>query len=254
MRRDPAAVGRQRRGPGGGVRRLHVAPIRSWRRATMAQLPKSKRWWRHEHVPAIELRSRCTRISGQPRSSAVSTSPSSRPRSMPIIGPNGAGKSTLFNLMTGLHPLTAGSIHLKGRRDQQSGATIDIARAGLARSFQVTNIFANMTVFENIRCGMMWNRGYKYSFWRFAGRQTDLTENCEAILQQTGAHVTAKCAGGAAFLFGPARPRNRHHTGQRCRRHPARRADRRHEPQRDDAGGRPDPHGLRGQDPGDRRA
>ncbi len=102
-----------------------------------------------------------------------------------IIGPNGAGKSTLFNLMTGLHPLTAGSIHLKGR-EISSQAPYDIARAGLARSFQVTNIFANMSVFENIRCGMMWDRGYKYSFWRFAGRQRDLTENCEAILQQTG--------------------------------------------------------------------
>lgn len=102
-----------------------------------------------------------------------------------VIGPNGAGKSTLFNLMTGLHPVTAGSIHLNG--DEITGQPpFDIARAGLARSFQVTNIFANMSVFENIRCGMMWNRGYKYSFWTFANRRRDLNEACEAIMEQTG--------------------------------------------------------------------
>ncbi len=102
-----------------------------------------------------------------------------------IIGPNGAGKSTLFNLMTGLHPVTAGSIFLKGR-DITSNAPYDIAKAGLARSFQVTNIFARMSVFENIRCGMMWSKGYKYSFWQFVNRQRDLSEGCEAIMEETG--------------------------------------------------------------------
>ena len=102
-----------------------------------------------------------------------------------IIGPNGAGKSTLFNLMTGLHPVTAGNIFLKGR-DITSNAPYDIAKAGLSRSFQVTNIFARMSVFENIRCGMMWAKGYKYSFWHFANRQKDLNEGCEAILEETG--------------------------------------------------------------------
>ena len=102
-----------------------------------------------------------------------------------IIGPNGAGKSTLFNLMTGLHPVTAGNIFLKGR-DITNNAPFDIARAGLARSFQVTNIFARMSVFENIRCGMMWSKGYKYSFWHFVTRQRDLREGCEAIMEETG--------------------------------------------------------------------
>jgi len=102
-----------------------------------------------------------------------------------IIGPNGAGKSTLFNLMTGLHPLTAGQISLKGE-EITNKPPFDIARAGLARSFQVTNIFARMSVFENIRCGMMWARGYKYSFWNFANRQRDLNEGCESIMEETG--------------------------------------------------------------------
>ena len=102
-----------------------------------------------------------------------------------IIGPNGAGKSTLFNLMTGLHPVTAGHIFLKGR-DITSNAPYDIAKAGLSRSFQVTNIFARMSVFENIRCGMMWAKGYKYSFWHFANWQKNLTEGCESIMEETG--------------------------------------------------------------------
>ena len=102
-----------------------------------------------------------------------------------IIGPNGAGKSTLFNLMTGLHPLTSGSIHLKGE-DISSKPPFEIARSGLARSFQVTNIFARMSVFENIRCGMFWDRGHKYAFWKLASRQRNLTETCEAIMEQTG--------------------------------------------------------------------
>lgn len=101
-----------------------------------------------------------------------------------IIGPNGAGKSTMFNLMTGLHPLTSGHIKLKGK-EISNKAPYDIARAGLARSFQVTNIFPRMSVFENIRCAMLWNKGYKYSFWQFANAQTELTEACEAIMEQT---------------------------------------------------------------------
>ena len=114
-----------------------------------------------------------------------------------IIGPNGAGKSTLFNLMTGLHPLTAGSIHLRGE-EITNRAPFDIARAGLARSFQVTNIFANLSVFENIRCGMMWDRGYKYSFWKIASRQQDLNEACETIMDQTG--LTTRRAVPAGLL------------------------------------------------------
>lgn len=102
-----------------------------------------------------------------------------------IIGPNGAGKSTLFNLMTGLHPLTEGHVFLKGR-EITSKAPYDIAKAGLSRSFQVTNVFHRMSVFENIRCGMLWARGYKYSFWHFVDRRQDLTEACEAILEETG--------------------------------------------------------------------
>ena len=82
-----------------------------------------------------------------------------------LIGPNGAGKSTLIHLITGYHKLTAGNILL----DNEEISNLDthaINRKGLARSFQVTNIFPRMTVAENIRCGMLWSKNLKYSIFK----------------------------------------------------------------------------------------
>ena len=100
-----------------------------------------------------------------------------------IIGPNGAGKSTLFNLITGKYVPTAGSVHLHGQ-DVSSLKPYQINRMGLSRSFQITNIFPKMTVFENIRCGLLWSMGYKYSFWHLVNRQTGVTERADQILRQ----------------------------------------------------------------------
>ena len=102
-----------------------------------------------------------------------------------VIGPNGAGKSTLFNLVTGRHHVSRGRIELNGE-DITNRTPFDIYRKGLSRSFQVTNIFANMSVFENVRCGLLWNLGYHYSFWQFVNRRRDLRERSESILEQTG--------------------------------------------------------------------
>ncbi len=100
-----------------------------------------------------------------------------------IIGPNGAGKSTLFNLITGKYHPTEGSILLHGEAVDKL-KPYEINRRGLSRSFQITNIFPKMTVFENIRCGLLWTMNYKYSFWHLVDRQPDLTEKAEAILEQ----------------------------------------------------------------------
>lgn len=100
-----------------------------------------------------------------------------------IIGPNGAGKSTMFNLITGKYELSGGSVHLHGE-DVSTMKPFEINRRGLSRSFQITNIFHNMTVFENIRCGLLWSMGYKYSFWNLVNRQRDLTERAEELLEQ----------------------------------------------------------------------
>jgi len=102
-----------------------------------------------------------------------------------IIGPNGAGKSTLFNLITGHYRVSRGRIALNGQ-DITNRAPFQINRKGLSRSFQVTNIFARMSVYENVRCGALWDLGYGYSFWQFVARRRDLAERTEMVLEQTG--------------------------------------------------------------------
>lgn len=102
-----------------------------------------------------------------------------------IIGPNGAGKSTLFHLISGRHALTGGKILLKGR-DITGLPPYAISRFGLSRSFQVTNIFPRLSVFENVRSALLWARGYRYSFWHLVDRETGLNEEAEAVLADIG--------------------------------------------------------------------
>ena len=100
-----------------------------------------------------------------------------------VIGPNGAGKSTLFHLVSGRFPVTSGEVRLKG--ENITGlAPFQINRRGLSRSFQVTNIFPRLSVFENIRCGVLWSLGYRYSFWHRVERARDARERTEQILEQ----------------------------------------------------------------------
>ncbi len=102
-----------------------------------------------------------------------------------IIGPNGAGKSTLYNLISGMYKVSDGSIILNGN-DITNKEPYEINRMGLSRSFQVTNIFPKMSVFENVRNGLLYHTGCKYSFWRFVDRRRDVTERTDEILQSTG--------------------------------------------------------------------
>ncbi len=100
-----------------------------------------------------------------------------------IIGPNGAGKSTIFNLISGYYPLTKGKIELNSQ-EINGLEPYQINRAGLCRSFQVTNLFAKMSVFENVRCALLWSTGYKYSFWHLMGKQKKLNDKAEEIVEQ----------------------------------------------------------------------
>jgi branched-chain amino acid transport system ATP-binding protein len=100
-----------------------------------------------------------------------------------IIGPNGAGKSTLFHLVSGRFPVTSGEVRLNGQ-SITGLAPFMINRRGLSRSFQVTNIFPRLSVFENIRCGVLWSLGYRYSFWQMVEKARDARERSEAILEQ----------------------------------------------------------------------
>jgi branched-chain amino acid transport system ATP-binding protein len=99
-----------------------------------------------------------------------------------IIGPNGAGKSTLFNLISGRFGPTSGEIRLHGERID--GKTpYDVHRRGLARSFQVSNLFMRLSVFENVRCAVLWSLGYRYAFWKFLADLTDANERADQVLE-----------------------------------------------------------------------
>jgi branched-chain amino acid transport system ATP-binding protein len=100
-----------------------------------------------------------------------------------LIGPNGAGKSTLFNLITGKYPVSGGRIRLKGA-DVTGLRPHEINRRGLSRSFQVTNIFPRLSVFENVRCAVLWSLGYRYSFWHLVNAAREVRERTETVLEQ----------------------------------------------------------------------
>ena len=99
-----------------------------------------------------------------------------------LIGPNGAGKSTLFNLISGYMIPTVGSILLND--EIISGLPpYQINRRGLSRSFQVSNVFSNMSVWENIRCALLWATGHRYAFWKNIDNLTEVRERTAQILQ-----------------------------------------------------------------------
>ncbi|NCT95903.1 MAG: ABC transporter ATP-binding protein [Comamonadaceae bacterium] len=98
-----------------------------------------------------------------------------------IIGPNGAGKSTLFNLISGRFAPTSGQVLLNGQRIDGK-RPFEINRAGLSRSFQITNIFPKLSVFENLRCGVLWSLGYRYTFLKFLANLTDANQRAEQLL------------------------------------------------------------------------
>ena len=99
-----------------------------------------------------------------------------------IIGPNGAGKSTLFNLISGRFAPSSGEVLLHGQRIDGK-KPFEINRLGLSRSFQITNIFPKLSVFENLRCGVLWSMGYGYSFLRFLSRLHDANARAEQLMQ-----------------------------------------------------------------------
>jgi branched-chain amino acid transport system ATP-binding protein len=99
-----------------------------------------------------------------------------------IIGPNGAGKSTLFNLISGRFEPTSGEIVLNGTRIDGK-KPFEINRLGLSRSFQITNIFPKLSVFENLRCGVLWSLGYKYTFLKFLADLDDANERTEELMR-----------------------------------------------------------------------
>jgi branched-chain amino acid transport system ATP-binding protein len=99
-----------------------------------------------------------------------------------VIGPNGAGKSTLFNLISGRFAPSSGEVLLNGTRIDGK-RPFEINRLGLSRSFQITNIFPKLSVFENLRCGVLWSLGYRYTFLKFLADLDDANERAEELMQ-----------------------------------------------------------------------
>ncbi len=99
-----------------------------------------------------------------------------------IIGPNGAGKSTLFNLVSGRFEPSSGEIVLNGQRIDGK-KPFEINRLGLSRSFQITNIFPKLSVFENLRCGVLWSLGYRYTFLKFLANLDDANDRAKELME-----------------------------------------------------------------------
>ncbi|MBR1217793.1 ABC transporter ATP-binding protein [Bradyrhizobium sp. U87765 SZCCT0131] len=102
-----------------------------------------------------------------------------------IIGPNGAGKSTTFHLISGRLRPTGGDIHLNGERIDGLSPSL-ISRRGLSRSFQITSLFPQLSVFENLRCAVLWSQGTGYSFWRPIASLACVRERTIEVLELIG--------------------------------------------------------------------
>ena len=121
-----------------------------------------------------------------------------------LIGPNGAGKSTTFNLISGYIGPTAGTVTLRG--EVISGLPpYQINRRGLSRSFQVTNVFANMSVWENLRCAVLWAAGHHYSFWKNIDNLKEVRDRTAQILSRHRPHCTPRRTGRAPDICRTAR-------------------------------------------------
>jgi branched-chain amino acid transport system ATP-binding protein len=99
-----------------------------------------------------------------------------------LIGPNGAGKSTTFNLISGYMKPSSGSILMRGEVISHL-PPYQINRRGLSRSFQVTNVFSNMSVWENLRCAVLWATGHRYAFWKNIDKLPEVRTRTAQILE-----------------------------------------------------------------------
>jgi branched-chain amino acid transport system ATP-binding protein len=102
-----------------------------------------------------------------------------------LIGPNGAGKSTLFNLISGRLAPDSGQVLLHGQRIDGKNP-FEINRLGLSRSFQVSSLFPGLSVFENLRCAVLWSLGYRYTLFKFLTSLHDANARTEALMARLG--------------------------------------------------------------------
>jgi branched-chain amino acid transport system ATP-binding protein len=102
-----------------------------------------------------------------------------------IIGPNGAGKTTLFRVIAGEMPPSSGGVYFFGRNVTRLPAHRR-ARLGLARTFQVSNLFGALTVEDNLRLAVQGGDWSRWRFWRSARRDDDIGQRAAMLLEQSG--------------------------------------------------------------------
>jgi len=112
-----------------------------------------------------------------------------------LIGPNGAGKSTTFALLSGGLAPTSGEILLNGKNIAGLSPEV-IYRSGLSRSFQISNLFPSLSVFENLRCGVLWARGVSYAFWKRIDGIASVRERVDEVLELIGLSHRAQTQAG----------------------------------------------------------
>jgi branched-chain amino acid transport system ATP-binding protein len=112
-----------------------------------------------------------------------------------LIGPNGAGKTTLFNLISGLFPADAGTISLNGREIQGVPSHL-ICHHGLARSFQITNLFRGLTIYENLRLSLQAQSTDRFNIWRDVDDFTDIHGETAELIKFLGLEGIETIEGG----------------------------------------------------------
>ncbi len=116
-----------------------------------------------------------------------------------LVGPNGAGKTTLFNLLTGFLAPTSGTITLEDR-DITGQQPEQIAHLGVARSFQITSLFDQLTALEHLELALASPTGLARRFWRSDRRLRTFHDRAHELLEQVGmAHLADRPAGQFAY-------------------------------------------------------
>lgn len=112
-----------------------------------------------------------------------------------IIGPNGAGKTTLFNMITGKYIPKKGSVFLDGR-EVTKRPVFWRARHGLARSFQITNIFPRLTVFESLRAAVLSRRSIRLNMYKAVAGMEAVSDEVDGLLRRIGLEQQRDVLGG----------------------------------------------------------
>jgi branched-chain amino acid transport system ATP-binding protein len=133
-------------------------------------------------VPALQATGLCKRFGALQVTQNVSLTLARGTRTA-LIGPNGAGKTTLVNLLTGVLRPDAGTLALFGNEVTRATAAWR-TRMGLVRTFQISSLYAKLTVFENVFIAVAQAAGRSFSIWRAAGKQRDLIERTEALVER----------------------------------------------------------------------